>query len=123
MSKRIWLAVVIGIAIGVAGAEMLPKAGKPPAFMVVEYGITDQGACQAYVKGANALPTSRVFLARHAKGTALAGEVPKWIGILKYPSLEDALAFERSPEYQALVPIRDKRTKWRAYVVEGLPAQ
>ena len=48
---------------------MLPKAGKPPAYMVVEYEITDRDAFQAYIKGADALPTSRVFLARHAKGT------------------------------------------------------
>ena len=123
MSKKIWLAVAIGIAIGDAGAEVLPKVGKPPAYMVVEYEITDRDAFQAYIKGADALPTSRVFLARHAKGTALAGEPPKWIGILKYPSLEDALAFDRSPQYQALIPIRDKGTKWRAYVVEGLPPQ
>jgi uncharacterized protein (DUF1330 family) len=123
MSKKIGMAVVIGIAIGVAGAEILPEAGKPPAYMVVEYEITDPDAFQAYIKGANALPTSRIFLARHAKGTALAGEAPKWIGILKYPSLEEALAFEHSPQYQALIPIRDKGTKWRAYLVEGLPAQ
>jgi uncharacterized protein (DUF1330 family) len=42
---------------------------------------------------------------------------------LKYPSLEEALAFENSTQYKALVSARDKGTKWRAYVVEGLPEQ
>ena len=89
--------------------------------MVVEYEITDRDAFQAYIKGANAIPTSRIFLARHAKGVTLSGDPPKWIGILRYSSLDEALAFENSSEYQALIPTRDKGTKWRAYVVEGLP--
>lgn len=115
---------LVGALLGAAGAALAMDAGtKPPAYMVVEYEITDRDAFQAYIKGANALPTSRVFLARHAKGTSLSGEPPKWIGILKYPSLEEALAFENSPEYQALVGTRDKGTRWRAYVVEGLPEQ
>jgi uncharacterized protein (DUF1330 family) len=95
-------------------------ADKPAAYMVVEYEVTDRAAFQAYVKEANALPTSRVFLARHAKATALAGDAPKWVGILKYPSLEDALAFENSAEYHARIALRDRGTKWRAYVVEGV---
>jgi uncharacterized protein (DUF1330 family) len=40
---------------------------------------------------------------------------------LQYPSLEDALAFDSSPEYTALKAVRDKSTKWRSFVVEGLP--
>ena len=120
-SKQLCLAVAIGIVIGVSGIELSRAAVKPAAYMVVEYEITDREAFQAYIKEADAIPTSRVFLARHAKGTALAGEAPKWIGILKYPSLEDALAFDRSPQYQALIATRDKGTKWRAYVVEGVP--
>jgi uncharacterized protein (DUF1330 family) len=118
---QIWLAVAIGIVIGVTGIEIVRAAGKPPAYMVVEYEITDRDAFQAYIKGANAIPTSRIFLARHAKGVTLSGDPPKWIGILKYSSLDEALAFENSSEYQALIATRDKGTNWRAYVVEGLP--
>lgn len=118
---QIWLAVAFGIVIGVTGIEVVRAAGKPPAYMVVEYEITDRDAFQAYIKGANAIPTSRIFLARHAKGVTLSGDPPKWIGILKYSSLDEALAFEKSSEYQALIATRDKGTNWRAYVVEGLP--
>lgn len=118
---QIWLAVAIGIVIGVTGIEIVRAAGKPPAYMVVEYEITDRDAFQAYIKSANAIPTSRIFLARHAKGVTLSGDPPQWIGILKYSSLDEALAFENSSEYQALIATRDKGTNWRAYVVEGLP--
>jgi len=34
-----------------------------------------------------------------------------------------ALAFDSSPEYTALKAIRDKSTKWRSFVVEGLPGR
>jgi len=120
--RQVVIAGVVGVLVGATGIKLAMAAtATPPAYMVVEYEITDQEAFQAYIRGSNALPTSRVFLARHAKGTSLSGEAPKWIGILKYPSLEEALAFENSPQYQALVSTRDKGTRWRAYVVEGLP--
>jgi uncharacterized protein (DUF1330 family) len=113
-----------GIGIGAAAAEIVHASAKPPAFQIVEYEITDPAGFQAYIKGAEAIRSDRVFLARHAQGTALAGEPPKkWIGILRYPSLDDALAFDSSPEYKALKPIRDQSTKWRSFVVEGLPNQ
>lgn len=118
--KPLFVAGLVGMALGAAGIKLALAASKPPAYMVVEYEITDRDAFQEYIKGADAIPTSRVFLARHAKGTALTGEPPKWIGIVKYPSLEDALAFENSSQYKALIATRDKGTKWRAYVVEGL---
>ena len=108
--RQLAVAVAVGIVLGALGLRLARAAAPPPAYMVVEYEITDREAFQAYLKGADAIPTSRVFLARHAKGTALAGEPPKWIGILKYPSLADALAFDRSPQYQALVAARDKGT-------------
>jgi len=92
-----------------------------PAFQIVEYEITDPAGFQTYIKSAGAIHSSRVFLARHAKGTSLSGEPPKWIGILQYPSLADALAFDSSSEHTALKPICDISTKWRSFVVEGLP--
>ena len=61
-------------------------------------------------------------IAQHTQQSkvSLSGEPPKWIGILEYPSIEDALAHDSSPAYAALKPVRDKSTNWRAYVVEGL---
>jgi len=41
--------------------------------------------------------------------------------IVSQCGLEDALAFDSSPAYTALQAIRDKSTKWRSFVVEGLP--
>ncbi len=118
---KISLAVVAGALIGAAGIELARAAVKPPAYLVVEYEITDPAGFKTYIQGSNAIKSSRVFLARHAKGTSLSGEPPKWIGIVQYPSVEEALAHDASPEYAALKPIRDQSTKWRSFVVEGMP--
>ena len=117
---KISLAVVAGAIIGAASIEMARAAAKPPGYLVVEYEITDAAGFKTYLQGANAIKSSRVFLARHAKGTPLSGEPPKWIGIIQYASVEEALAYDASPEYAALKPIRDKSTKWRSFVVEGM---
>ncbi len=117
---KISLAVLAGAIIGAAGIEMARAAAKPPGYLVVEYEITDPAGFKTLLQGSNAIKSSRVFLARHAKGTSLSGEPPKWIGIVQYPSVEEALAYDASPEYAALKPIRDKSTKWRSFVVEGI---
>jgi uncharacterized protein (DUF1330 family) len=117
---QLLVALLAAVAMGAVGIELARATAKPPAFMVVEYEITDPVGFRAYIKGADAIHSSRIFLARHAKGTSLSGEPPKWIGILQYPSLEDAIAFDSSPEYSALKSIRDRSTKWRSFVVEGL---
>lgn len=117
---KMCLAVIAGAIIGAVGIEMARAGAKPPGYLVVEYEITDPAGFKTYLQGSNAIKSSRVFLARHAKGTSLSGEPPKWIGIIQYPTIEDALAYDASPEYAALKPIRDKSTKWRSFVVEGM---
>jgi uncharacterized protein (DUF1330 family) len=117
---KMCLAVIAGAIIGAAGIEMARAGAKPPGYLVVEYEITDPAGFKTYLQGSTAIKSSRVFLARHAKGTSLSGESPKWIGIIQYSTVEDALAYDASPEYAALKPIRDKSTKWRSFVVEGM---
>jgi uncharacterized protein (DUF1330 family) len=117
---QLLLAVVGGLVMGAFGVGLAWAKAKPPAFMVVEYEITDAAGFEEFITGDERIPSPRIFLARHAKGVSLSGEPPKWIGILRYSSVEDALAFDSSPEFTALKPIRDKSTKWRSLVVKGL---
>ncbi len=117
---KFFLAIVVGVIIGAVGITLARAAAKPPGYLVVEYEIIDQPGFMTFIQGSNAIKSSRVFLARHARGTSLSGEPPKWIGIIQYPSVDDALAYESSPEYTALKPLRDKTTKWRSFVVEGV---
>ena len=120
VSWKLFLVVVAGAIIGAVGIEFARAAVKPSGYLVVEYEITDPAGFKTFIQGSNAIKSSRVFLARHAKGTPLSGEPPKWIGIIQYPSVEDALAYESSSEYTALKAIWDKSTKWRSFVVEGI---
>lgn len=122
MHFKLLFALITGTVIGAAGVHVSEALEPPPAYLVVEYEITDPVGWREYLTGMSSVPGNRTFLARHAEGISLSGEPPKWIGILKYPNLRDALSYDSSPEYAALKPVRDKSTKWRAYVVEGVDA-
>ena len=119
MNPKTIITLVIGMTMGVVGVNTSRALERPPAYLVVEYEITDPEGWREYVDGIRQIPVDRTFLARHAKGISLSGEPPKWIGILRYPSVEDALSYESSIEYTALKAVRDRSTKWRAYIVEG----
>jgi uncharacterized protein (DUF1330 family) len=121
MKLKLILAFVLGVAIGVVSAELARASARPPGLLIVEYEITDPVAWKDYLAGSRSISVERKFLARHAEGISLSGAPPKWIGIVEYPSVDDALAYDSSPEYVALKPIRDKATNWRSYVVELLP--
>jgi len=120
-SAKLVIATAVGILIGAAGIEGTNAQSKPPAYLIAEFEITDPAVWKAYVDGARANPSTGEFIVRAAKGTTLSGQPPKTITIVKYATIEDALAFDSSPQYVALKPLRDKSSNWRSYVVEGLP--
>jgi uncharacterized protein (DUF1330 family) len=119
-TAKLAIATVAGVVIGALGVEATRAQPKPPGFLVVEYEVTDPVGWKTYVDGARAAPSGGTFLVRAAKGTSLAGEPPKTITIVQFATVEDAVAFDSSPQYAALKPIRDKSSKWRSYVVEGV---
>ena len=91
--------------------------------MIIEYEVTDIAGYQEYLESSRAVRDALgggTFLVRGAHGTSLSGEPPKTIAIIQFPSVEDAIAFDASPEYSALKPNRDKSIKWRSFVVAGL---
>lgn len=70
---------------------------------------------------ARALPTTGTFIVRATKGVPLSGDFPKTVTIVKFSSVDDALAFDASPAYEALKASRDRSSNRRSYVVGGLP--
>lgn len=99
---------------------------QPPGYLIVEYEVIDQAEFREYLKASAALRATGVggtFLVRGAKGISLSGEPPKTTAIIQFASVEEAVAFDRSPEHTALKASRDKATRWRSFVVEGLPRQ
>lgn len=119
-TAKLAIATLAGVMIGAFGIEATRAQSKAPGFLVVEFEVTDPVGWKTYVDGARANPSGGAFLVRAAKATSLAGEPPKSITIVQFPSVEDAIAFDASPHYSALKPIRDKSSKWRSYVAEGM---
>jgi uncharacterized protein (DUF1330 family) len=110
------VATIVGFATVPVGAQ--PKS---PGYLVVEFQVTDPVGWKAYTDAARALPTSGKPIVRATKGVSLSGEEPRTISIFKFPSVEEALAFDSSPGYVALKAARDRSSNWRSYVVEGMP--
>jgi uncharacterized protein (DUF1330 family) len=119
---KLTAALFLGLAMGALGIDSLRAQGKPSAFLVAEFEVTDPVEWKRYLEATKALPPNGgVFLARAARGTGLSGAPPKTVTIVQFPTLDDAIAFDASAEYTALKPLRDKSSNWRSYVVEGLP--
>lgn len=114
-------AALAAVAICAVGVESVQAQSKPPGYLVIEFQVTDPVGWKSYVDAARALPTTGTFVVRATKGVPLAGEPPKTITLIKFPSVDEALAFDASPAYVALKVGRDKSSNWRSYVVEGLP--
>ena len=117
---------VLGAAIAglVCAAAIIGNAhaqAKPPAYLVVEFEVTDPVGWKEYADAARALGSLGRFIVRGAKGVPLAGEPPRSITIVMFPSMEAAVAFDSSAAYTALKANRAKASKWRSYVAEGLP--
>lgn len=93
------------------------------AYVIADIDITDPTAYEEYrqkVPATIARYGGR-YLARGGRVEPLEGGwSPKRIAMLEFPSLEEALTWYRSPEYQPLVKIRQKASRGRLLVVEGL---
>jgi uncharacterized protein (DUF1330 family) len=70
-----------------------------PAYIVAEIDVTDPAGYESYKK--------------------MAGDSPKRIVVIEFPSVEAAEKFYHSPDYQAAVKVRQKASKGRLYIVEA----
>jgi len=60
------------------------------------------------------------LLAANGRLEVLEGPVPEAVAIAKFPTIDAALAWYRSPDYQAVAQHRFKGASYRGFVVEGL---
>lgn len=93
----------------------------PGAYVVIEFAIKDQAKFQDY--GQKAPPTvaqyGGKFVVRSAKPEVLKGDAPKGpFLILAFDSLPQAKKWASSPEYSALVPLRDEAADSRVFIVQ-----
>jgi uncharacterized protein (DUF1330 family) len=115
------LAMLAGAVFGAAAVQGLHAQAKPSAYQVIEVNVKDPDLYKQ--NQAKAMPLqlqySAHFIARGGQLDAFAGEPPKRAVIAVYDSIEKVQAPRDSPEYQALVPLRDKSADYRSYIVEG----
>ena len=92
-------------------------------YVVGEIEVTDPAAYEEYRKQVGAVNAKYggKFLARGGKAEALEGGwQPKRLVVLEFPSLEQAQKWYRSQDYAPLIKLRQKASKGRLVVVEGV---
>jgi uncharacterized protein (DUF1330 family) len=125
MYYAVMVAAIVGIAIG-AGVTGLMAQSTPKAFIVTEVDVTGnmevfQRDYAAHVQ-ATVDPFGGRYLVRGGRNIGIEGEPPKGrIVISVFDSFEKARAWRDSPEYKKILPVRERETKSRMYIVEGLP--
>ena len=119
--RAISVAVMLLFASSTWAAAQTAKAS--PAYVVLEFTVKDPDAFKDYAQRSPATVTQHggKFLVRPGKIAALKGEAPKGpFAVLAFDSVEQAQKWANSPEYAALVPLRDKSSDVRMFVVEGV---
>jgi uncharacterized protein (DUF1330 family) len=112
---------VAGAALAAAAIQGLHAQARPPAYLVIEVDVINADLYKEYVDKNRPLTAQfgGRFIARGGTIEAFAGEPPKRAVIAAFDSIEKAQAFRDSAEYKALIPLRDKASKYRAYITEG----
>jgi uncharacterized protein (DUF1330 family) len=126
-NQKLAVAVLAGISLGVAGAHAIrAQQVKPtPGYVIAEVDVTDP---DTYKKYAEKVPATVAafdghYLVRGGKVQAVEGEAPKRIVVIAFESAEKAHAWEYSPAYEAIKPIRHSSAKSRIFIVEGVTPQ
>lgn len=123
--QKTTIAAAGGVLLGMIGATLLqaqtPKAG--PGYVVAELNVKDQDAFRDYGQRVPATLSQYGgrFLVRGGKVESLKGDEPKTpVVVLAFESVEQARKWASSPEYGALVPLRDKAADARIFIIEGV---
>ena len=118
---KLTLAVLAGVTLGAVTIQGLNAQGKPLAYYVAEVEVTDPAVYQTYLDKNTPLIESMGgrFVTRGAKMVTFDGKAPQRFAIAAFESMEKIQAYRDSAAYKALMPIRDKGSKFRAYAAEG----
>ena len=124
-NHKLVLAVLVGVALGVAGAMVIhaqqAKAG--PGYVIAEVDVHDATTFAKY--GAKVPETLAPFgghyLVRGGKVEAVEGDAPKdRFVVIQFDSVEKARAWENSSAYEAIKPIRHSSATSRVFIVAGV---
>jgi uncharacterized protein (DUF1330 family) len=126
-NHKLVLSLFTGMAIGLATGTVIyaEQTKAPPAFVVAEPFISDPATFQKYAQQvpATLVPFGGHYIVRGGKVQAVEGDPPQRFVIIAFDSAEKANAWENSPAYEAIKPLRHASAKTRIFIVDGVPAE
>jgi uncharacterized protein (DUF1330 family) len=118
------IGILAGAALLATGGLAAKKAKPRKGYLVAEIEVTDPQAYKDYATKAGPIITAcgGTYLARGGAVEGLEGTppAPRFV-VVEFASLDTARKCYRSAEYQAVAPIRQKASKSRFWLSEGLP--
>jgi len=126
-NHKLAFAALVGALIGVAGATMIhaQQAKVLPGYVIAEVDVTDPATFQKYAEKAPGTVAASYghYIIRGGKSISIEGEPPKRFVMIQFDSVEKAKAWEDSPAYEAIKPIRHSSAKSRVFIIEGAGPQ
>ena len=117
-------ALVVVLASVVAGKALCSSTVAPRAYGITEINVTDMEAYRQYIAAVSPIVEEfgGRYLVRAGTVVPIEGEAPtgRFI-VIEFPSLAVAKAFEASPQYLKIAPLRQKASRGRVFLVEGSP--
>ena len=105
-------------------ASFIHGAPAPPrAYAVAEINVTDPVTYGKYLAAVTPVVSKfgGRYIVRAGQVVSLEGDPPEGrFVIIEFPSLTTARRFESSPEYRAIAPLRQKASRTRLFLVEGV---
>jgi uncharacterized protein (DUF1330 family) len=116
------LVMLAGVGLGAIAVQGLHAQAKPSAYVITEVEIINQEVFKEFAPKVAELnrAAGAKYLARGEKIVALDGQPPKRVTITVFESVEKAQASRTSAAWKELTPMREKATKTRSYIVEGV---
>jgi len=124
MKLKLASALVLGVALGIGSSQLLQAQAKPPAYLVTELTISDQGKYKGWQERITPLIVKHggKFLARAGQTSLVTGssltEAPKAVTVIQFESLDKAKAWDAAEEVKAARAI-DRGATFRSFFVEG----
>jgi uncharacterized protein (DUF1330 family) len=126
-NQKLILAVLVGALVGVAGARAIHArpAQALPGYVVAEVDVTDPATFKQYSDKApgTIAASGGHYIIRGGKNLSIEGDAPKRFVVIQFDSVEKAKAWEDSPAYDAIKPIRHSSAKSRVFIIEGAAGQ
>jgi uncharacterized protein (DUF1330 family) len=124
INQKLALAVLFGVAIGVAGSVSIHarQMKAAPGFVVAEVDVKDPATFKKYgdqVPGTLA-PFGGHYIIRGGNPQAVEGAAPQRFVLIAFDSVEKAHAWENSPAYEAIKPIRHSSATSTVFIAEGV---